>query len=70
MTVFLNMLILTGAREGNIEQLEFPTVDDAVTFAFQTRGEAGFVVEDIEGADGTTLVTEKALRERLKQLTG
>jgi len=54
--VRLVLLLLTGPREGENDFLEFPTVEDAVTYGRELYGSSRFQLDSIEELNGRTLI--------------
>ena len=54
--VRLVLLLLVGPREGENDFLEFPSIEDAVSYARVIYGERRFQLEGVEDADGKTLI--------------
>ena len=61
--VRLVLLLLAGAREGENDFLEFPSIKDAIAFARELYDEPRFQLEGIEDANGKLLVVYDHLNE-------
>jgi hypothetical protein len=54
--VRLVLLVLEGPREGENDFLEFPSIEDAVSYARELCGGGRFQLEAIEDANGRSVV--------------
>ena len=54
--VRLVLLLLSGSREGENDFLEFPTVEEAVTYGRELYGSPRLQLEAIEELNGRTLI--------------
>lgn len=54
--VRLVLLLLTGPREGENDFLEFPSVEEAVTYGRELYGSSRLQLEAIEELGGRTLI--------------
>ena len=61
--VRLVLLLLVGPREGENDFLEFPSIEDAVSYAREIHGERRFQLEGVEDTDGKTLICYDYLNE-------
>ncbi|HEU0310070.1 MAG TPA: hypothetical protein VFR36_02455 [Sphingomicrobium sp.] len=64
--VRLVLLLIVGPREGENDFLEFPSIEEAVAYARELRGEPRFQLEGIEDLSGRTLVCYDDLRDRCR----
>jgi hypothetical protein len=61
--VRLVLLLLTGAREGENDFLEFPSIDDAVGYARELANEPRFQLEGIEDERGRSIISYDHLND-------
>lgn len=61
--VRLVLLLTSGSRQGENEFLEFPSIEDALTYGRELVGEARFQLEGIEDANGRSLISYDHLHE-------
>ena len=61
--VRLVLLLLTGPREGENDFLEFPSIEDAVSYGRELHGGRRFQLEAIEDGDGRSVVSYDYLNE-------
>jgi hypothetical protein len=54
--VRLVLLLLDGSREGENDFLEFPSIEDAVSYGRELFGGHRFQLEGIEDANGKSLI--------------
>lgn len=64
--VRLVLLLLTGPREGENDFLEFPSVEEAISYGRELYGQPRFQLEGIEDRDGRSLVCYDYLNELCK----
>jgi hypothetical protein len=62
--VRLVLLLLTGPRQGENDFLDFSSIDEAVAYGRELRGEPRFQLEGIEDVSGRSLVGYDDLNER------
>jgi hypothetical protein len=65
--VRLVLLLLTGSREGENDFLEFPSIEDAVSYGRELYGGSRFQLEAIEDANGRSLIAYDHLNELCRQ---
>ena len=63
LAVRLVLLLVTGPREGENDFLEFPSVEEAISYGRELYGEPRFQLDGIEDADGRQLVCYDYLNE-------
>ena len=61
--VRLVLLLLAGAREGENDFLEFPSLQDAIAFGRELYNEPRFQLEGIEDGNGKQLILFDQLNE-------
>ena len=61
--VRLVLLLLTGPREGENDFLEFPSIEEAVSYGRELYGQQRFQLEGIEDAKGRSVVCYDYLNE-------
>lgn len=61
--VRLVLLVLEGPREGENDFLEFPSIEDAVSYGRELYGGRRFQLEAIEDGDGRSVVSYDYLNE-------
>lgn len=61
--VRLVLLVLEGPREGENDFLEFPSIEDAVSYGRELHGGHRFQLEAIEDADGKSVIAYDYLNE-------
>lgn len=54
--VRLVLLLLTGPREGENDFLEFPSIEEAVTYGRELYGSPRLQLDSIENLNGKTLI--------------
>ena len=64
--VRLVLLLLVGPREGENDFVEFPSIEDALTYGRQMHGEQRFQLEAIEDASGKSLMSYDELNDRCR----
>jgi hypothetical protein len=65
--VRLVLLLLTGPREGENDFLEFPSIEDAVSYGRELYGGARFQLEAIEDGVGRSLIAFDHLNDLCRQ---
>lgn len=61
--VRLVLLVLDGSREGENDFLEFPSIEDAVSYGRELFGGRRFQLEGIEDGNGRTIVSYDYLND-------
>jgi len=61
--VRLVLLLLDGSREGENDFLEFPSIEDAVSYGRELHGGSRFQLEAIEDANGKSIIAYDHLNE-------
>jgi hypothetical protein len=61
--VRLVLLLLDGSREGENDFLEFPSIEDAVSYGRELYGGRRFQLEEIEDANGRSLISYDYLND-------
>lgn len=61
--VRLVLLLLSGSREGENDFLEFPTIEEAVTYGRELYGSPRLQLEAIEELNGRTIIDYDYLNE-------
>ena len=61
--VRLVLLLLDGSREGENDFLEFPSIEDAVSYGRELYGGRRFQLEAIEDANGRSLISYDYLND-------
>ena len=61
--VRLVLLLLNGPREGENDFLEFPSIEDAVSYGRELYGGRRFQLDGIEDLNGRTLIAYDHLNE-------
>lgn len=61
--VRLVLLLLVGPREGENDFLEFPSIEDAVSYGRELYGERRFQLDGIEDANGRSLLAYDHLND-------
>ena len=61
--VRLVLLLLNGSREGENDFLEFPSVEEAVTYGRELFGSSRLQLEAIEDLNGRTLIAYDYLND-------
>jgi hypothetical protein len=61
--VRLVLLLLTGPREGENDFLEFPSIEEAISYGRELYGQPRFQLDGIEDTDGRSLVCYDYLNE-------
>lgn len=59
----LVLLLLNGPRQGENDFLEFPSVEEAISYGRELYGQQRFQLEGIEDRDGRSLVSYDHLNE-------
>ena len=54
--VRLVLLLLDGSREGENDFLEFPSIEDAVSYGRELHGGSRFQLEGIEDSNGKSII--------------
>ena len=65
--VRLVLLLLTGPREGENDFLEFPSIEDAVSYGRELYGGSRFQLEAIEDGSGRSLIAFDHLNDLCRQ---
>ena len=65
--VRLVLLLLTGSREGENDFLEFPSIEDAVSYGRELYGGSRFQLEAIEDEHGRSLIAYDHLNDLCRQ---
>lgn len=66
--VRLVLLLLTGPREGENDFLEFPSIEDAVSYGRELYGGSRFQLDAIEDQNGRSLIAFDQLNELCRQV--
>jgi len=61
--VRLVLLLLDGSREGENDFLEFPSIEDAVSYGRELYGGRRFQLEGIEDASGKSIIAYDQLND-------
>ena len=61
--VRLVLLLLDGSREGENDFLEFPSIEDAVSYGRELYGGPRFQLDGIEDAKGKTIIAYDHLND-------
>jgi len=61
--VRLVLLVLEGPREGENDFLEFPSIEDAVSYGRELSGGRRFQLESIEDSSGRSVIAYDYLNE-------
>lgn len=65
--VRLVLLLLTGSREGENDFLEFPSIEEAVTYGRELYGSPRLQLDSIEDLNGKTLIAYDYLNDLCRQ---
>lgn len=68
--VRLVLLLLAGPREGENDFVEFPSVDDAISYGSQVQGDRRFQLDAIEDSRGRPMMAYDELNERCRDALG
>ena len=65
--VRLVLLLLSGPQEGENDFLEFPSIEDAVSYGRELYGGSRFQLDAIEDLDGRSLIAFDHLNDLCRQ---
>ena len=65
--VRLVLLLLDGSREGENDFLEFPSIDDAVSYGRELYGGRRFQLDGIEDSSGKSIISYDHLNDLCRQ---
>lgn len=63
LVVRLVLLLVSGPREGENDFLEFPSIEEAITYGRELYAEPRFQLEAIEDSEGRSLISYDHLNE-------
>jgi hypothetical protein len=60
------LLLLAGPREGENDFVEFPSINDAISYGAQVQGDRRFQLDALEDPSGLPMMAYDELNERCR----